>query len=804
MNALLVTWFLLLPGDGSDATDRPAAKPADATPAADVLRPTLNEIFKPPTLLGRRPRLDAISADGRFVTYRWAEKDEEEPKASLWLTRTDGTVDPIRLFDEDDDVRTWWTRDGATLLVLRDGWLETLDAATATTSIRTSPLMRTGAVRGLHLFEDGRRLAFQAGEDRQVWVVDLVSGTRTAPADALENRGPWFQVLEDRGLVAVLADRTRLDAGRPARPSDANATNEDGAASAAKKPGKKEAAEKRVLWLVPLDPEGLTVETRFEEGERIEVSADGRFVLRTEQKRSPARKLIMADYLTDRVTTVDVRSSLPGDDGVETTIELYSIDDEEAFAPPIDEASHFWTHQATWSPSGARLLVHRLSNDFHVRQVLVVDAATRTGRLVFTERDDAWVGGPLLWAGWAGKTETVLFTSERSGWNHLYAHDLAAGETRPITDPARRAELHDLEVADDGTRVVVLMNDPDPAERHLFTVPLLPGGPSAVRRLTDGEGTATRPLLSLDASTVAFSWSTLGVPDELAAVSVADPAPTRLTDTVPKAYGEMAFPAPEIVEYENPDDGVKVRALLYKPVPFDPSRTYPAVLFIHGAGYLQNVTKSMTSYDVNMLFHHRLARKGYVVLDPDYRHSKGYGRDFRAAIHGHMGGKDLDDVVAGVDWLKRTGYVDGDRVGLYGGSYGGFMTLMALFTKPDVFQCGAALRSVTDWRTYNAWYTNARLGDPDDEQEKENYERSSPIDHVEGLKKPLLLLHGLKDSNVFAQDSIRLIEKLIELGKEFDAMLYPSQNHAFDDPESWIDEYKRIERWFDRHLKDPE
>jgi dipeptidyl aminopeptidase/acylaminoacyl peptidase len=200
-----------------------------------------------------------------------------------------------------------------------------------------------------------------------------------------------------------------------------------------------------------------------------------------------------------------------------------------------------------------------------------------------------------------------------------------------------------------------------------------------------------------------------------------------------------------------------------------------------------------------MLFHQRLARRGFAVLDVDFRHSAGYGRDFRADVYGHMGGKDLDDVVAGVGFLEELGWVDVDRVGIYGGSYGGFLTLMALFTEPDVFACGAALRSVTDWRVYNHWYTNPRLGTPEDDAEA--YALSSPIDHVDGLKNPLLLLHGLKDDNVFAQDTIRLMEELIQRGKEFDVMLYPSQGHAFTDPESWIDEYGRIEAYMDEHLR---
>jgi len=145
--------------------------------------------------------------------------------------------------------------------------------------------------------------------------------------------------------------------------------------------------------------------------------------------------------------------------------------------------------------------------------------------------------------------------------------------------------------------------------------------------------------------------------------------------------------------------------------------------------------------------------------------------------------------------------VDGERVGIYGGSYGGFMALMALFTAPDRWAVGAALRSVTDWRTYHPTYTQPRLGRPSTDADA--YARSSPIDLVKGVKHPVLILHGMVDSNVFAQDSIRLIQKLIDQGSEFDAMLYPSQGHGFTDGRCWLDEYRRIERYLLDHLGPP-
>ncbi|RKY17914.1 MAG: hypothetical protein DRQ55_14645, partial [Planctomycetota bacterium] len=557
----------------------------------------------------------------------------------------------------------------------------------------------------------------------------------------------------------------------------------------------------RRLQLLPLHPptddgDGALRVTQLSDEGSFDLSPDGRWVLVTQREPGASHELIMADYLTPFVSTVPVRSSLAGDPSPRRTLELYEVETGHTHALRLDGDERPWMLRSQWSPDGARLLIERVSGDTHVRQLLVLDPATRSATLVHSERDEAWIGGPFLWSGWREQGGEVLFTSERSGFNHLYAVSPDGGEPRALTqgefEVARVTLLEDLDQA-----LLVAHGEDDPAITQLLLVSL-EGGEQT--RLTGSNGCATRPLVSHDGSSVAFRWSTLGVPWELHALRMQEGGgPLALSQTVPDELAALELPPPELISYSNPDDGVSVHAYLYRPVPFDPALTYPAVMFVHGAGYLQQVQRSMSSYEPNMLFHHRLTRMGFAVIDADFRHSRGYGRDFRAGIHGFMGGKDLDDCVAGVDFLGTLGWVDTERVGLYGGSYGGFLTLMALFTQPDVFAAGAALRSVTDWRVYSHWYTTPRLGDP--VEDAENYARSSPIDHVDGLSKPLLLLHGLKDPNVFAQDTIRLIEALIERGKDFDAMLYPSQGHGFTDADSWIDEYKRIERLFVRELK---
>lgn len=784
-----------------------AADPAsDDEPAAVVdagPQPTLAQIFRAPTLLGLRPSGVAISADGRFASYRWSDEaeeadatdasaegdqhaDAETPKRDLWLVDTH-SGEARMLFTHDDQVELTWSRRGSLALIFQKGWYDLVDYGG---DGARRPLFQAPEGGRLHFLRDGRTLLLSTRPDQQLWVIDLDTGARSTPAAQLADRSGWVDIDEDAERVAFWA--RPADDERPAVTDETDAGARDVAGHGRGTTAGDDASRLHLLKLGSLQVKALDVPR----GGNIDVSPDGLHIAITRSERPDERDLIMADYLGEFVKAVPVRDSLAGDPAPTVTLALHDLDDGSGRPVPLDGAQRFSLRRSSWSPEGDWLLLDRVSEDSHVRELLLVDPFGQTVTPIFRERDEAWIGGPFLWSGWREATGEVLFTSERSGFNHLYALDPEGGEPRALTSGA--FEVSSVQLLRDRDQALLVAHAPeDPAVTQLLLLPFDGGEPAA---LTGLSGCATRPEVSDDGSTVVYRWSTLGVPWDLHALDLdGDGGPRQLSHTVPPALAEQGFTPPEIVEFTNPDDGATVRAYLYRPEPFDPARRYPAVLFVHGAGYLQQVQRSMSSYEENMLFHQRLTRLGFAVIDADYRHSAGYGRDFRAAVHGFMGGKDLDDCVAAVDYLGTLGWVDTSRVGLYGGSYGGFLTLMALFTKPDVFACGAALRSVTDWRVYNGWYTTPRLGDP--KKDAENYRRSSPIDHAAGLTKPLLLLHGLKDDNVFVQDTIRLMERLIELGKDFDAMLYPSQGHGFTDPDSWIDEYKRIERLMVEELK---
>jgi len=254
---------------------------------------------------------------------------------------------------------------------------------------------------------------------------------------------------------------------------------------------------------------------------------------------------------------------------------------------------------------------------------------------------------------------------------------------------------------------------------------------------------------------------------------------------------------PEVITF-TAADGAQVHARIYKPA--NPHPNKPAVLFVHGAGYLQNAHKWWSSYFREYMFNNMLADNGYYVMDVDYRGSAGYGRDWRTGIYRFMGGKDLSDHVDAVNYLVKTYGVNPQHIGLYGGSYGGFITLMAMFNDPDVFAAGAALRPVTDWANYNHGYTANILNEPFNDSLA--YRKSSPYYYANGLKGHLLICHGMVDVNVHYQDAVKLTQRLIELGKDnWEVAPFPMEDHGFVEPSSWTDEYKRIFKLFETELK---
>jgi dipeptidyl aminopeptidase/acylaminoacyl peptidase len=344
--------------------------------------------------------------------------------------------------------------------------------------------------------------------------------------------------------------------------------------------------------------------------------------------------------------------------------------------------------------------------------------------------------------------------------------------------------------------------------RRRWPLPVPPGDYEVCE--VDGKGGTVREITALDGvedfvlspdeNRLLVRHSDSYVPPQVAVIGRNGEGLAELTDTRTPEFKARTFIEPEYVQIPSKHGAGTIWGKYYGPKMLEPGKQYPIVMFVHGAGYLQNVSDRYPNYFREQMFHDLLVHRGYIVLDLDYRASEGYGRKWRTDIYRRMGTPELEDYLDGLDWLVANKQGNRDRAGIYGGSYGGFMAFMALFKEPGKFKAGAALRPVTDWSQYNHEYTSNILNTP--ELDPEAYKVSSPIEYAAGLQDHLLIAHGMIDDNVFFKDSVMLAQKLIELRKDkWELASYPLERHGFTHPDSWYDEYRRILELFDDNLR---
>jgi dipeptidyl aminopeptidase/acylaminoacyl peptidase len=570
--------------------------------------------------------------------------------------------------------------------------------------------------------------------------------------------------------------------------------------------------------------EDKTLRRLYLQGKRLmnlQISPDGRFITYSLfNAPTDARNTIVPEFVTASGYTTDI----PARDKVgapQGTFESYVYDRQRDTVLPVKTTElpgikdlpdyvKDYTKKDTprvrevvingpyWSDQGTHAIADIRSLDNKDRWIVLLDAATGTVKTLNRQRDEAWVAGPGIgWTmgganiGWIDEN-TCWFQSEATGYSHLYTSNVNNGTVTPLT--SGNYEVQEAQLSPDKKYFYISTNEVHPGEKQFYRIGV---SGSKAERITTMPG-ANEVSVSPDGKWLAVRYSYSNKPWELylqpntpgaKAVQI-----TQLAQS--DEFKTYAWRDPQVVTFMSRDQQ-PVYARLYTP---DPAKNNgAAVIFVHGAGYLQNAHKWWSTYFREYMFHNLLTDKGYTVLDMDYRGSAGYGRNWRTGIYRYMGGKDLDDEVDGAKYLAEKLQVDAQRIGIYGGSYGGFMTLMAMFTKPGVFAAGAALRSVTDWAHYNHGYTSNILNEPFTDSIA--YRRSSPIYYADGLKGKLLMCHGMVDTNVHFQDIVRLSQRLIELGKNnWELAVFPVEDHGFTTPSSWTDEYKRILLLFESTL----
>jgi dipeptidyl aminopeptidase/acylaminoacyl peptidase len=802
---------------------------------------TVDNIMRGPALVGYEPTGVRWSHDGSRILFQWKQNtDKEIAPMDTYTVNRDGSG--LRKLT-DEEVRQLppafgdTTKDKRLMVYSSAGDLYTLDNNTGKITQLTKT---TDAEANPRFTQDGKRISFT--RNGNLYVMSLDSGLLVQLTDIRSAAAPATSAAPavgggggGRGQGGFGGGRGQGGGRGAGAPTASDAAPPEARGSDSQEYLKKEQKELLQVVRERIEQREEQQKKRAQDAARkpftlqarqtaggLQLTPDEKYVIASvfESAATPAKNTIVPNFITDSAYTEDLpgRSNVGDTQGASRlailnveTGEVKWVDHGQKKAPapaltetapppppPAAQAALGRTPASTerdiqmsapvWSEDGTKAVISARSADNKDRWLFALDPPTGKTRVLVNIHDDAWVGGPQGAAntlGWMKNDREVFFISEKTGYAQLYAvpfDSSASGEPRALT--TGNWEMLNVRQSKDKSKFYLVASADGPSDQFLYE---MPGDGGPLTRLSKAPGKHTA-VLSPDERWVADVYSYSNKPPDL---YIQENRPQqdlkRLTTSPSVEFGQYAWQDPPIVMVPA-RDGIKVPARMYKPANY------------RKGGYLQNVDHKWSSYFHEYMFHHLLQERGYLVLDVDYRGSAGYGRDWRTAVYQHMGGKDLDDIVDAAKYAVAQHGADPKKIGLYGGSYGGFITLMAMFTQPDVFAAGAALRPVTDWATYNHGYTSDILNTP--QTDPEAYRRSSPIFFAAGLKGALLICHGMVDTNVEFQDTVRLMQRLIELHKEnWSVAPYPVEDHTFVLASSWADEYKRILKLFETNLK---
>lgn len=740
---------------------------------------SVRDIMAEPSIAGMRVEGERLSPDGSKVIYLW--NPENKLPRSLYIQSTTGGAATKLLSPSDLPAPTRPPERENKLnygVELRDDFVKA----------------RENALGGFEWSPDSKRLLFSHGGDMYILTLGDAKPKRLTRTQTPEFGARFLdndRILFSQGgnaFVLNIADSTLTQLTREANP------------------------------------------TQFVSVGNIVPNKAGTLVAYVVTDSSKLRQLVVPNFLPEYATGGGPRRGWSEQKLFVTAADGSRETPFEIKLPKSEGYSGF--RRMVWTADGNALIVDRVDKDTKRRQLFFVNSPGSKSEQIITisdETDDKWQASlSVIFEPNPKNSNELFFGSEKDGYNHIYLAKLTPNNSEPGGGNGDRRAEGGISYSSNvsitqltkgkwqvewakwilgGDQIIYLSTENGTAERSLQA--LVPGAGDKFPIGVGLKGMLASPQLDEKKSLpmLIYGRSTWNQPDELYAVQVCPGCPgtsppRQLTSTTPSAFAPK-WTEPKFIDIPS-RDGKIIKSKIYLPPGHSAKQKYPMVIFVHGAGYLQNVINGWNNYYREFMFNDLLAKRGYVVLDIDYRGSAGYGRDWRTDVFDFLGGKDFDDHIDAIDHMVKNYGVDQKRIGVYGGSYGGFMAGMLAMRAPERIAAAAALRPVFDWKNYyaaNPGYTAQRLGFP--EKNPEAYKRSSPITYADKLERPLLILHGMVDDNVHMQDSVQFIEKLIRLGKTqyFEAMLYPSENHAFVRPESWTDEYERILALFEKHLK---
>jgi dipeptidyl aminopeptidase/acylaminoacyl peptidase len=778
-----------------------------ALPATAATPVTLDQAMAHPDWIGNPVETAWWSWDGKQVIYK--QKRAGSPVRDVFQTGAQSGLNKARKVEDAEFAKldSWlvtYNRERTRAAFVRNGDLFERD-------LKSGELVQISrasgvAIAAVQYSADGRAVQFRVGDDWASWdrAARLVSPVAVPRAAKDPNAAPEADALRDMQLRLIATLKRQKDERDATRARN----EEERRADPTRAPAPIYLGDKLAILNTHLSPDGrwLLVVTGPKDTDKGRVGKMPRYVTESgyEETSDERTRVGRKDPRPDGLKLVNLATREVKDLGFDV---LPGVKDDPLAAMRAERKLDplkgnrpvkigFDGETVVWSPNGANAAVMLRSVDNKDRWIATVDLPRAALKPVHHLVDQAWVNFDNSEFGWLPDSSTLWYLSEESGYSHLYTLD-AAGRSRALT--SGKWEASDVAWSADGGTAWLLCNRKNPGTYEVCAVNAKDG---ATKEVSSLDGGVEDFRLSPDQRKLLVHYSGPYLPAQIATLPSHGGEAVKLTDTRTAEFKAHEWIQPQFVAVPSTHGAEPIWSKLYRPAQLEPGKQYPVVMFVHGAGYLQNVSHRYTPYFREQMFHNLLVQKGYVVLDMDYRASKGYGAKWRNAIYRQMGHPELDDYLDGVNWMVANQQGDAKNVGIYGGSYGGFMTFMALLRAPDVFKSGAALRPVTDWTTYNHEYTANILNTPDIDPEA--YKVSSPIEYAQNLKGNLLIAHGMVDDNVFFQDSVRMAQRLIELKKDhWELAPYPMERHSFVQPESWYDEYRRIYQLFERTLKQP-
>jgi len=479
------------------------------------------------------------------------------------------------------------------------------------------------------------------------------------------------------------------------------------------------------------------------------------------------------------------RYPVPGGTNPVVRVFVASVGGGDARVMDLGTETGVYIPRVNWLPDSKRLAIQRLNRTQTTVEVLLTDAATGKSSTILSDEDDYWINisDDLQFL---KDDKRFLWSSERSGYRHLYLYD-SSGKP-PVQLTKGDWEVDHVDSVDEGKGVVYFTaTEKSPLERHLYRVGL---NGSGFARITKEDG-AHRVNFAPNAGVYVDTYSNSGTPPRQ---DVYRADGTKLATLNENKVAELAEYHLSPVEFFTikAHDGVTLNCSMIKPPNFDPAKKYPVIVYTYGGPHAQVVMNMWMGG--GFLWHQMMAQKGYIIFSLDNRGSAGRGHEFEEPIHFHLGAQELADQRDGSEWLKMQPYVDPERIGIHGWSYGGHMTLHAMFEAPDIFRVGFAGGPVTDWHFYDTIYTERYMGLlPEHEK---SYHESSPINNAGKLQGKLLIAHGTGDDNVHYSNTLDLIDDLIKAGKYVEVMAFPGRGHGVSDLPAQRVLWNRVTKFF--------